>query len=152
MAAMKLIVSLLFISFALGTRDDRGILPSHLGIRAVEIPALPYSEQPEFDKTASGYMPLRRIPGPSSNHLVLQHLRSSFDVEGALNVTSNSTKITWLKSSQYVGSLSIGGKDFEVIVDSGSSDTWIIQKGYACVDYDGKAIPVSIFLHTRVDI
>ncbi|KAH8881170.1 acid protease, partial [Thozetella sp. PMI_491] len=41
---------------------------------------------------------------------------------------------------QYISSLSIDGETLQVVVDSGSSDTWVIGKNFTCVDYDGSPL------------
>lgn len=43
----------------------------------------------------------------------------------------------------YATDLTIGGQTFEVIVDTGSSDTWVIERGFVCVDGSGNVVPES---------
>ncbi|KAJ6622083.1 aspartic peptidase domain-containing protein [Mycena sp. CBHHK59/15] len=40
----------------------------------------------------------------------------------------------------YLTNITVGGQNFSVIVDSGSSDTWIIQKGYSCFNLSGSPV------------
>ncbi|KAJ6525127.1 acid protease [Mycena capillaripes] len=41
---------------------------------------------------------------------------------------------------EYLTSVNIGGQHFSLIVDTGSSDTWIVQKGFNCFDLDGNPV------------
>jgi aspergillopepsin I len=42
-----------------------------------------------------------------------------------------------LLSEEYVAEIEWAGVPVEVIIDTGSSDTWLVQAGFTCVDYDG---------------
>ncbi|KAJ6544502.1 aspartic peptidase domain-containing protein [Mycena capillaripes] len=44
---------------------------------------------------------------------------------------------------EYLVPVTIGDQDFFVIVDTGSSDTWLAQKGFACFNLTGHPEPVS---------
>ncbi|KAF8174995.1 aspartic peptidase domain-containing protein [Mycena galopus ATCC 62051] len=38
---------------------------------------------------------------------------------------------------EYLTNITIGGQKFSFSVDTGSSDTWVIQQGFSCFDLDG---------------
>ncbi|KAF2395913.1 acid protease [Trichodelitschia bisporula] len=40
---------------------------------------------------------------------------------------------------EYLVSITYGGADVSVILDTGSSDTWLVQSGFSCVDASGAA-------------
>ncbi|KAJ7831026.1 acid protease [Mycena olivaceomarginata] len=40
--------------------------------------------------------------------------------------------------------VTIGSQDFTVIVDTGSVDTWVVQRGFNCVDANGTSVPQSV--------
>lgn len=42
-----------------------------------------------------------------------------------------------LFSEEFIAEIEWDGVPFQVIVDSGSSDTWLVQEGFTCVDYSG---------------
>ncbi|KAJ7493834.1 acid protease [Mycena latifolia] len=42
---------------------------------------------------------------------------------------------------EYLTNITIGGQHFSVIVDTGSSDTWVAQKGFNCFDLDLNPVP-----------
>ncbi|KAK2601449.1 hypothetical protein N8I77_010898 [Diaporthe amygdali] len=46
-----------------------------------------------------------------------------------------------LGSVEYVAEIEWDGTPVEVIVDTGSSDTWLVQAGFTCVDVDGNVQP-----------
>ncbi|KAJ7351511.1 acid protease [Mycena albidolilacea] len=44
---------------------------------------------------------------------------------------------------EYLVNITIGSQAFSVIVDTGSSDTWLAQKGFSCLNLTGHPVPVS---------
>ncbi|KAJ7277450.1 acid protease [Mycena rebaudengoi] len=44
---------------------------------------------------------------------------------------------------EYLANITIGGQNFAVIVDTGSSDTWLAKKGFSCFNLTGHPEPVS---------
>ncbi|KAJ7348652.1 acid protease [Mycena albidolilacea] len=38
---------------------------------------------------------------------------------------------------EYLANVTIGGQRFSLSVDTGSSDTWVVQQGFSCFDLDG---------------
>jgi hypothetical protein len=60
------------------------------------------------------------------------------DASGLYNTTAAGVgPLDDLFSEEYVGPISFGDQTFEVIYDTGSSDTWLVQGGFQCVDEDG---------------
>lgn len=60
---------------------------------------------------------------------------------GALSASINGTAsehVDDLLSEEYVASIEWDGVPVEVIIDTGSSDTWLVQAGFECVDDEGK--------------
>ena len=78
------------------------------------------------DKVSSNHVSLRRIEASprSQRPIWSQSLFNSAD--------SNSTNTTFLFNRNYIAKLSIGKEDFEVIIDTGSSDTWLITDDFLC--------------------
>jgi len=44
---------------------------------------------------------------------------------------------------EYLTNVTIGGQHFSLIIDTGSSDTWVPQKGFDCFDLDENPVPES---------
>ncbi|KAJ7226970.1 acid protease [Mycena pura] len=42
---------------------------------------------------------------------------------------------------EYITNVTVGDQHFSLIVDTGSSDTWIVQKGFTCLDLSGNPVP-----------
>ncbi|KAH6621670.1 aspartic peptidase domain-containing protein [Chaetomium sp. MPI-SDFR-AT-0129] len=55
---------------------------------------------------------------------------------GYENITSTSAYGT-----QYAVDASFNGHQLSLIIDTGSSDTWAVQKNFHCVDYSGELLP-----------
>ncbi|KAJ7714841.1 acid protease [Mycena olivaceomarginata] len=63
-------------------------------------------------------------------------------------LTGNGTSTVALDVSrfetEYLVNVTIGGQDFTVIVDTGSVDMWVVQRGFNCVDANGTSVPQSV--------
>jgi len=51
--------------------------------------------------------------------------------------------MSYLGGIQYSGVIGLGNESFEVIIDTGSSDTWLVHQDFLCVDYSRKPVQVS---------
>ena len=54
-----------------------------------------------------------------------------------------STHLTNLNDLDYVAEIEIDGTPVQVIVDTGSSDFWVVKKGFQCLSNEGEPVPVS---------
>ncbi|KAF3763818.1 acid protease [Cryphonectria parasitica EP155] len=81
----------------------------------------------------------------SSNVLTLKKstnaARSAQYLRSTRNVVANSSyayeHTDNLLSDEYIAEIEWAGVPVEVIIDTGSSDTWLVQAGFTCVDEDG---------------
>lgn len=84
----------------------------------------------------------------SSNVLSLKKSKKAAKSAGYLSTLKRSTlavsnssfgqePVDNLFSEEYIASIEWAGTPFEVIIDTGSSDTWLVQSGFQCVDVDG---------------
>ena len=92
--------------------------------------------------------------GPAPNNIKLRRIESSARTRRPLWTRSlrqldsreaNATKFTnttFLFNRNYVASITLGGQDFEVMLDTGSSDTWVIKSNFTCLDETGRSAPV----------
>lgn len=55
----------------------------------------------------------------------------------AANTSYGATPVDNLYSEEYIAEIAWDGVAVDVIVDTGSSDTWLVQAGFTCVDYAG---------------
>ncbi|KAF7345601.1 Acid protease [Mycena venus] len=44
---------------------------------------------------------------------------------------------------EYLTNVTVGGQQFQLVIDTGSSDTWIAKEGYSCFDLSGNPAPQS---------
>lgn len=51
-----------------------------------------------------------------------------------------------LLSAEYIAEIAWNGIPVNVIIDTGSSDTWLVQDGFTCVDHKNKTQPVGVSL------
>ncbi|KAJ7861676.1 aspartic peptidase domain-containing protein [Mycena olivaceomarginata] len=50
--------------------------------------------------------------------------------------------------TDYLVNVTIGGQNFSLIIDSGSSDTWVPQAGFSCFNLTGSPVPQTTFNQT----
>jgi len=89
--------------------------------------------------TQALHLPLRRVRGPSQKS---HWLRVAGGVPGERVELTNSTSMTFWRTSQYIGNISVGNQDFQVAIDTGSSDTWVVHEDFVCLDGESKPLPV----------
>ncbi|KAG9239992.1 aspartic peptidase domain-containing protein [Calycina marina] len=53
--------------------------------------------------------------------------------------TGTSTLVSLFEGEEFATNITFGSQTFEVIVDTGSSDTWVVETGFACVDIETEA-------------
>lgn len=51
-----------------------------------------------------------------------------------------------LLSAEYIAEIAWNGIPVNVIIDTGSSDTWLVQDGFTCVDQRNRTQPVGVSL------
>lgn len=83
---------------------------------------------------SSNVLTLTKTKNAAKSAAYLGSLRSSV---ASANYTYGSTPLDNLYSEEYVAQIEWAGIPVEVIVDTGSSDTWLVQAGFTCVDEDG---------------
>ncbi|KAJ7123507.1 aspartic peptidase domain-containing protein [Mycena epipterygia] len=44
---------------------------------------------------------------------------------------------------EYLVNITVGGKNFQVILDTGSSDTWVVHQNSSCLDLEGNPVPAA---------
>jgi Eukaryotic aspartyl protease len=93
---------------------------------------------------------------PSSNILTLTRTKfgKGYNARGAdyalgLAKIPASKHIATLTSSEYgqgfTAEITLGTQQFSLLVDTGSSDTWVVEAGYQCVNFENGAIEPEAF-------
>ncbi|KAI9926217.1 hypothetical protein AWENTII_002124 [Aspergillus wentii] len=76
-------------------------------------------------------MSLKKLNTTGTNH------RSAAYVKGLASKTSASgTLVPLFEREEYAASITFESQSFDVIVDTRSSDTWVVKSGFDCVDLD----------------
>lgn len=82
---------------------------------------------------------LNRVVGTSPAQTWIQSIRNGPGSNGMYK-TGHVTNLTDLNGYEYIASILFGDETLQVIVDSGSSDTWAVQKDFICQDSDGNRL------------
>lgn len=51
-----------------------------------------------------------------------------------------------LLSAEYVAEIAWNGIPMNVLIDTGSSDSWLVQDGFTCVNQENRTQPVGLLL------
>lgn len=92
---------------------------------------------------SSNVLTLKKSKKAAKSAGYLGSLRTGI-VSSSSNYSYGAEPIDNLYSEEYVAEIEWDGTSIEVIVDTGSSDTWLVQAGFTCVDVDGNVQPVSV--------
>jgi hypothetical protein len=114
-----------------------------VGIRAIGNSDQTSSRALAIPPPTSNYVSLQRIFGLNITNSWLHALRNSMSEKD--NQTDSYypiTSVLYDESRTYLANISAGSQVFQVIVDTGSSDTWIVHENFSCVDYSLDIIPV----------
>ncbi|KAJ4387873.1 hypothetical protein N0V93_008476 [Gnomoniopsis smithogilvyi] len=110
------------------------LVPSSLATRQMSLRtyAPPAKQASSSNAVSSNVLSLKKSKKAAKSAGYLSSMR----VHGS-NYSVGSEPLIQLLSEEYVASIEFNGVPMEVIVDSGSSDTWLVQAGFTCVDIDG---------------
>lgn len=112
-------------------------------VPAVAAPEVFLPTLPAVDSVATSHAALQRIEIPArEGRSFVPQLFRSLASEGDGNTTTLSNA-TFLFNRNYVTTLTVDKQDFQVIVDTGSSDTWLVTSDYVCYDEYGTPAAVS---------
>ncbi|KAG9700546.1 acid protease, partial [Aureobasidium melanogenum] len=95
-------------------------------------------QRPSPNRVTGHTIPLARA-NTKTNSLsagYLQAIRSGRHVDGVFSRLQNGTTdlLSVGAGSVFLASLGAGGETFEVVIDTGSSDTWLVNNQFTCVD------------------
>jgi hypothetical protein len=94
----------------------------------------------------------KRAPSPdvlTDNVVALTRVVSSTSSFGPLHKRAANGTATFTNPFQYLyrAEITFGNETFSVIVDTGSSDTWVAQEGYQCLDANAAPVDVRSMQH-----
>jgi len=97
------------------------------------------------DQVASHVVSLQRVshqqhPRTYWANSLARYLENRIDRLAADADPAQWTPLRLVQNNSYTAVIEIGGEKLEVIVDTGSSDTWVLQKNYACYGLDNRGI------------
>ncbi|KAJ6113918.1 acid protease [Penicillium sp. IBT 18751x] len=82
-------------------------------------------------------LPLSKITTNRANPRSAAYLKGLTGRKQGKKTTSGSGElISLFEGEEYATPIVFGTQTFDVIVDTGSSDTWVVKKGFECIDLD----------------
>jgi hypothetical protein len=134
MAAQLSLLSLSLLSCILSS--NAAVVPiERRGLQVLDIK--PFSAAAS-DQVTDNYLVLERSSASSKSSAVLSSLQ---EANGLRKRQTPSTELTpLLGGSEFVAEITLGGQTVKTIMDTGSSDTWLIQKGFQCTDTSGAKV------------
>ena len=85
--------------------------------------------------------PVQELPF-SSHSLHLDREARSVSSPGLRRRSSSGQLFSSDGNNQFSTTVKFGGTPFKLIIDTGSSDTWIVGKGFQCVDPNGNEVSI----------
>lgn len=86
-----------------------------------------FAESSTLSKS-SNFLEMKKVRRPSGSK------HSAAYLKGLATTTSGSTGlISLIEGEEFAVSMTIGTQTFDVILDTGSSDTWVVEEGFECV-------------------
>lgn len=91
-----------------------------------------FAESSTLSKSPN-YVELKKVVGGSARH-------SAAHLKGLTTAAANASTglISLLEGQEFAVEIKFGTQTLEVILDTGSSDTWAIESGFECVDVETK--------------
>lgn len=104
--------------------------------------------KPLSRRTSSGHsassnvLKLKRGGKAAKSSSYLQTLRAASALDHERHARGGTIPVDDLLSVEYVTEVAWNGIPINVIIDTGSSDSWLVQDGFTCVDQQNKTQPV----------
>ncbi|KIW06220.1 uncharacterized protein PV09_02696 [Verruconis gallopava] len=104
---------------------------------------------PSPDVVVDNYLPISRAPNMTSrSSIFFDNVRrannpSLYARDGNLLPRQTGELSTALGGSEYLVGITFGGQAVQAILDTGSSDTWLVQSGFTCIDASGNQVAQS---------
>ncbi|KAK5167020.1 uncharacterized protein LTR77_007749 [Saxophila tyrrhenica] len=131
------VATILFLLGATTALKYDPVLPFHgNGFTVSRIP-LPKNPQPMSDlKVAEHVVPLKRGNAKSLSSTYVQAMRGRKLADaGGGRLGTGQAQLTSVEAGQvFLAPVTVGGQEFEVVVDTGSSDPWLVVPTFECYD------------------
>lgn len=137
---MKSIVAIASAASLIGSAAAASRSPLQFDITEVDLSSLQKRSVDSQPLEVSPHvLELNRVVGSSPAQTWIQSIRNGPGSNGMFK-TGHVTNLTDLNGYEYIASILFGDETLQVIVDSGSSDTWAVQKDFICQDFDGNRL------------
>lgn len=93
------------------------------------------------NSVSSNVLKLKRGGKPAKSSCYLKNLRAASASIGRRH-DYGVIPVDDLLSLEYIAEVSWNGIPVNIIIDTGSSDSWLVQDGFTCVDQDNRTQPV----------
>ncbi|KAL1860649.1 hypothetical protein VTK73DRAFT_7223 [Phialemonium thermophilum] len=119
--------------------------PLRFRFRAGHLPSQPHARGVQKkDVVVSNAVPMRKVTNAGGNNALRsvwkQPLHKTFadgwDLTAETNTTTPAARLRFLIHNQYIVPIQIDDQELQVTVDTGSSDTWVVQSNFSCFDPD----------------
>jgi hypothetical protein len=94
---------------------------------------------PSPDILTDNIVPLKTVLTPPIRRSNVFNRRS---LSASNNTSNNTTTIANNFQLNYVADVQWGNQTFSMLLDSGSSDTWVLQEGFQCINSTGNPVAV----------
>ncbi|RAL13386.1 acid protease [Aspergillus homomorphus CBS 101889] len=92
-------------------------------------------------KASSSVLELKKVKNQNG---ATSHSAARLKKGSSSSTTSgSSTLISLIEGEEFATSITVGSDSFDVIVDTGSSDLWLVEKGFTCLDENSKQVSES---------
>lgn len=85
---------------------------------------------------SSQTMSLKKLKRSRANPRSAAYLKGLTGRSSSSTTSGSSELISLFEGEEFATSITFGTQSFDVIVDTGSSDTWVVKSGFECIDLD----------------
>ncbi|TID13821.1 aspartic peptidase domain-containing protein [Venturia nashicola] len=115
----------------------------HKPVKLVSVPVKAF-QAASADVVTKNFVPLTKRTSTSSTHSTHEAFRRGLSLSDLHSSDKRqSIPLASLGGIEYLVDITFGTQPVKVIFDTGSSDSWLIQKGFKCVDMFGNPRPAA---------
>ncbi|PYH83285.1 acid protease [Aspergillus uvarum CBS 121591] len=92
------------------------------------------------NKASSSVLELKKVKSSSGASRSASRLKKT---SSSTTTSGSSTLISLFEGEEFATSITVGGASVDVIVDTGSSDLWLVEEGFTCLSENGKQVSES---------